>query len=264
MNRSYDMAFSIVEENYLADDIWYEVITHSKHSLVALACVNKQLEILAKNFAVTYRPEGCFGKIQWLSFNGDPGDESFLPLKMIQDFDPKHQMLTFIPKTINNEPLTLTAIDCLVCKCKGTVKSNIKGWHNIDETLANTHAHWVLISQNILPVEIFKFTMGFEVNKRFNKKLQLFKKQGFEIPTLIDAVVSLLMHNLKTNEFVFPGASNECLKTVTYVQQKTCVRNMFKFPLYVGGFDKEGLVIDVTHSFFTDYGFASAKTSLAI
>lgn len=258
------MTFKVTEDIYFPDDIWKEFIARSKHSLVALSCVSKQLETLTKDFAATYRPEGCFGKIQWLSFGGDPGDESFLPLKMIQDFDPKHQMLTFIPKTINNEPLTLTAIDCLVCKCKGTIKSNIKGWHNIDETLANTHAHWVLISKNILPVEIFKFTMGFEVNKRFNKKLKLFKKQGFEIPSLIDAVVSLLMHNLRTNEFVFPGASNECLKTVTFVQQRILERNIFKFPLYVGGFDKEGLVIDVTHSFFTDYGFASARTSLVI
>lgn len=245
-------------------DIWKEFIARSKHSLVALSCVSKQLETLAKNFAATYRPEGCFGKVQWLSFKGDPSEETFLPLKMIQDFDPKHQLLTFIPETLNNEPLTLTWIDCFVCKSKGTIKSNIKGWHNVDITLGNAKAHWVIISKNISPINIYNVSMDWEVNKKFYKRLEQFKSQGYEIPTLVDAVVSLLMHNLQTGEFVFPNATDKGEKTVIYVQEATLRKNIFKFPLYVGGFDIAGLCIDKTQSFFTDYGFVSAQTSLVI
>ncbi len=117
MNRSHEIAFGVegIVEAWLPKEIWQEVVSHSKNSLVALGCVNKQLETFTKN----YRPERCFGKVQWLSYNGDPGDEPYLPLKMIQDFDASKQLLTFIPKTLNGKPLTLSSIDEFVSKKKG-------------------------------------------------------------------------------------------------------------------------------------------------
>lgn len=116
MNRSHEMAFGVegIVEAWLPKEIWQEVVNHSKISLVALACVNKEFERLTKN----YRPEGCFGKVQWLSFKGDPGDEPYLPLKMIQDFDSSKQMLTFIPASLNGIYLSLSSIDKFASKLK--------------------------------------------------------------------------------------------------------------------------------------------------
>lgn len=229
MNRSYDMAFKVTEDINFPDEMWQEVISHSKHSLVLLSCVSKQFETLNKTFAENYRLKYCFGKVQWLSFGGDPGDEPFLPLKMIQNFDPDHQILTFIPETINNEGLTLSSIDRFVSKI---AKKNTS-YHSRslilvpDSFVSKTKNHWVLLSKNIL-----HGAQGnhFDVNKQF------IQNNGFEIPKLIHTVVSVLMHNIKTGEFVYPAGIDGKPSIFTCVQEKRG-----SYQVVVGGFSTFGL-----------------------
>lgn len=214
---------------WFPQEMWHEIITHSKHSLVALCCVSKQLEILTKAYAKIYRPEGCFGKVQWVSFGGDPGDEPSLPLKMMQDFDPLHQMLTFIPATINNEDVTLSSIDRFVSKIKKVSTSyQSRSMVLIPDSLSKkTISHWVLLSKNIL--------QGAEGN-HYDVNKQFINNNGFEIPKLIDTVVSVLMHNLETDEFIFPAGVDGKPSIFTCVQEKRG-----GYQVVVGGFSTFGL-----------------------
>ena len=216
------------------EDIFAEVLKHSKSSLVTLACVTKQFNTLTHAFAKNYRPEVCFGRAEWLSFSGDPGIEPplNLPLRIIQNFDPDKQILTFIPETINNIPLTLSSIDRFVSVCKNKTESNYSTTLDFfkisDKTGGKVKAHWVLLSKDIFAETCIK---------GFYEQEKLVRKQKFEIPNLIDTVVSLFMHNLKTGEFVYPFKGVDW--TYTSVQETT----KDGYGILVGCFSKESLCV---------------------
>lgn len=231
------------------DDIFAEVLKHSKSSLVPLAGVTKQFNALTHAFAKNYRPEGCFGKAEWLSFNGDPGIEPplNLPLRIIQNFDPNKQILTFIPETINDIPLTLSSIDQFVNACKNKTESNYSTTLDFfkisNETGGKVKAHWVLLFKDILAETYIK---------GFYHQEKLVRKQKFEIPNLIDTVVSLFMHNLKTDEFVYPFRGVDW--TYTSVQETT----KDKYGIIVGCFSKESLCV---RTFYYPNGHSGAACS---
>ncbi len=207
-------------------DVFNKIMKYEKGGLVAFSCVSKILASMAIEFSKTYRPEGCFGKAQWLSNNGKTEEEPFLPLKMIQEFAPSKYMLTFIPETINGIFLTLYSIDMFVRKLKMSKSSNYEdpltrfGLHKLP--LEKLKAHWVLLSK-----EIFPNTLGVE------KQEKILKQQGFEISNLIDSVVSLLVHN-----FSYPYDNEK----PTYIFVKECWKE--KRPLKIGMEANQKLKID--------------------
>ena len=259
MIRAHNMAFPVEMccplEDY--DDILYEVLKYSKLSLVAIACVNKQFNALTKKYAENYRPEGCFGRVEWLSFGGDPGIEPHLPLKMIQDFDASKEMLTLIPESINDEPLTLSSIDAFISKHKNSDKSNYTfplSQHGIyDNTVKKFKSHFVILSKDVLLAT---------KNKNFRKQAYAVKKQGFEIPNLIDTVVSLFMHNLKTGEFIYPSycySTGNSQLTYTRVREK----NKKNYRIIIGAFCAHNLYIGYNITYNASFiGVACARKSI--
>lgn len=253
MNRTYDAAFNVanVVNTWLPEEIWQEVTEYSHSNLINLSLVNKEFEALIKKYAENHRVKYCFGKVQWLSFGGDPGIEPFLPLRMIQDFDHRHQMLTLIPETINNEMLTLRSIDAFVSKSKNTDITNYIYPHGnsiIDNIkVEKVKSHWVLLSKTVLD--------GTE-DQLFETQEELLNIQGFEIPNLIDTVVSLLMHNRKTGEFVYPHPQG-CPWKATYVQEMV----NYEYRIVVGAFSALGLNILSKRNFcYESIGIACART----
>lgn len=247
MNRSYEMAFPIVFDTWLPDEIWQEIVTLNNYNSIVLACVNKQFESWIKN----YRPEGCFGKVQWLHYGGDPGIEPAIPPKMIQDFDASKQMLTLIPETLNGEALTLSSIDAFVSKCKSistSYKYQLNHLGIVDATVKEYKAHWVMLSKDVLE--------GTRSNNYISQKVKV-KAQGFEIPSLIDAVVSLLMHNLKTQEYYYPAGCDSVKWTFTRVKERNRTGNR----VVVGGFSALGLYVTNDRYDYGNFSMACAKTS---
>ena len=243
MNRSYDTAFPDIVDFWLPDEACFEIVKLSNSNLLALSCVNKQFEKLTNDYAKSYRPEGCFGKAEWISYGGNPGDEPYLPLKMIQDFDSSKYMLTFIPETINGEELTLSSFDRFVSDYKNgkdAFESNYR--HPLssaginDKTVKPFKAHWVMLSKDVLGgADLVNGTR----NKNFVTQEKLVKEVGFEIPNLIDTVVSILLHNLETGNFVYSDTSNGRQWTFTRVQEQSSRG----YQIVVGGFSALGLLV---------------------
>ena len=77
-------------------------------------------------------------------------------------------------------------------------------------------------------------------NKNSATQEKLVKEAGFEIPNLIDVVVSVLLHNLETGDLVYPDASNGRQETFTRVQEQSSSG----WPVMVGGFSALGLCVD--------------------
>ena len=216
----------------LPEEMWKEIISYSKDSLTLLSCVDIQLNKLTEDYVKNNPLQGLFGEKEWKHFNGDPGIVFPISLKMIQDFDASKYILTFIPETINGKPLTLTSIDEFIKKYNNTDISNYKyplsNYGISNGTVGKYKAHWVMLSKNVLD--------GTR-NETFEIQKQLVEEKKFEIPNLIDVVVSLLMHKMKTDEFIYPDGSNGHQWTLTRVQEE----NNRGYRIVVGGFSALGL-----------------------
>ena len=195
--------------------------------------------------------KNTFGAKEWKSFGADPGIEPAIPLKMY-DFDSSNWMLTLIPETINKEPLTLSSIDRFVSDCKNgknTFKSNYEDLLSNsginDETVKPFKAHFVMLSKDVL-----EGTRG----KNFVTQEKLVKEAGFEIPNLIDTVVSVFLHNLETGDFVYPDRSSVHQCTFTRVQE----RNSRGHQIVVGNFSALGLNVSLIAD---EYDFLGASCS---
>ncbi len=253
----------IHEIPFFPQDVWNEVLKHSKPDLVALSVLSQSLNKLTNDYAKSYRPEGCFGKAEWISYGGNPGAEPYLPLKMIQDFDSSKWMLTFIPETINGEELTLSSFDRFVSDYKNgkdAFRSNyrylLSDYDINDKTVKPFKSHWVMLSKDVLGcADLVNGTR----NKNFSIQEKLVKEAGFEIPNLIDAVVSILLRNLQTGDFVYSDGSNGHQRTYTHVQEQ----NSGGYPIAVGSFSALGLVVYDSDDFDYMFNFSSLGASCA-
>jgi len=223
-------------------DIWNEIISYRKQSLVALSCVNIQFNQLAKDYAKNNLPESCFGEKEWKKYGADISIAPAISLKIIQDFDPSKFILTLIPETLNGKPLTLTSIDEFVKSLKKSDKSNYSydpTYLGISNQTAGEHkAHYVMLSKDVLGGDDYEYGTR---KKSFKIQEKLVKEKGFEIPNLIDVVVSLFMHNMNNREvFLYPVGSNVRIALYTRVQEQ----NNQGYRIFVGGFSAFGLFVN--------------------
>jgi hypothetical protein len=238
----------------LPQDIWNVVLKYSKSDLVALSCASQSLNKFVKDYAKNIVPADCFGAKEWMSFGADPMVALPVPLKMIQDFDSSKWMLTWIPETINGKELTLSSIDQFVSDSKNgkdAFKSNYRypQINCFNKTVKPFKAHWVMLSKDVLD--------GTR-NQNFATQEKLVKAAGFEIPNLIDAVASVLLHNLKTADFIYPGSSSGQRYTFTRVQEQ----NESGYQRVVGNFVPLGLsVMNGRNHNFDTIGASCARKS---
>lgn len=229
------MFSAILGTEFFPLELTAEIFTLSRSNLAAIALVSKQFKNLAEDYAKNHPLMGSFGETEWRRFNGNPGVVPPIPLKLYQLFDPSKHLLTLIPETINDQPVDLKSIDCFIQSYKGNVKSNYSSFLPA-LTIEKHKSHWFLLSKNIIPDTKHIF---------FYEQRQIVKAQGFQIPNLIDTVVSLLMHNLKTGEFIYPTES-------TRVIEKSVWR------IHVGRFNTYGLNISYDYTNNSENGVALA------
>ena len=178
-------------------------------------------------------------------------------------FDSSKQMLTLILETINGKPLTLSSIDRFVSDSKNgkdAFKSNylypLSSIFGItDKTVKPFKAHWVMLSKDVLGgADLVNGTR----NKNFATQEKLVKEAGFEIPNLIDTVVSVFLHNLETGDFVYPDKSSVHQCTFTRVQE----RNSRGHQIVVGNFSALGLKVSLIADEYDFLGASCAMKSI--
>lgn len=207
-------------------ELFYHVINFDKFNLIPLSLLNRKFNELAHAFVQDNLPLKCFGEKEWRRYKGNPGVVTHLPFQLFLNFDSSKEILTFIPETINDEELNLNTIDAFVsafCNVKTCYKFPLKSAGIYEKTLKKTEAHWVKLSKDILPETS---------EKTFSEIRAILNSKGFEIPDLVDVVVSLFMHFLNTNEFLFSSTFTSVLEA-----------NDFRCSLVVGNFSSQGLTI---------------------
>lgn len=242
----------------LPEDVWNEILHYSESYLVRMACVSRQFEVLTLTYAKNNKPKDRFDKAEWIKRNGDPGEEPPIPLKMYS-FDPQRYTLTLIPETINNELLTLSSFDRFLSNCKNDKDAFQTNYYNMndvritDKTAIKFKTHWVLLSKGVV-----KGTR----NEKFIPQESLVKTKGFEVPYLIDVVVTIYMHHLQTGQFIFPNLSRRrfTLQTYTRVQEKADGTGC---RIFVGAFGEHAPHGNIGLFFHNNDDFESEDTGMA-
>lgn len=244
----------IYQDSGWPKDIFNEVFKYDQSNLVAIACVCKQFTFFTKDYAKKNPPIGRFGAMEWNVYGGDVGDEPAIALKMY-GFNPEEWMLTLVPETINQKNLTLTSVDRFVSDYKNGMDNFIsnykaRNFYGIkDEVVAKFKTHWVLLSKQIME--------GTKA-RSFDTQNAHIKAKGFEIPYLIDVVVSHLMHYLSCGNFV----NHELLHAQrTYTRVEEVKKNGNQI---IVGLSSEGIYISTHGYLFSKLGIAGARRSTPI
>ena len=195
----------------------------------------------------------AFGKTDWEKYFGEIGEEPLLPknVKRILNkscpFWPNKKvkethLLVLIPNTVNGQPFTLSFLGELIqCPRAGYKTQFFYGVSDIKESVRNKSypSHWVLMTKDLIPGSTLKgYSPCCELLANYSKKVGL----HYELPNLLDAVASILLHYVKTGERLYDMGDNSCSEMMwsskcfhcfTYCQEDVC-------PWIVGGFSPVG------------------------
>lgn len=255
-------------------ELFEQIIEDDKFALSRLTCVHREFNALIEAYVKKYPIKEYFGKEEWMRYGISLKKVSRIPLKFYQLFDPSKYILTFIPKNIGKRnPLTLKSFDRFALKIlenQYNIQLNEResilidvavnlfwlfAYHELTPSnkptiytyngkikeikIKKNESHWVMLSKNNLK----------EREGNFEVQGALIKAQGYEIPKLVDTVVSVVMHYFKTGEECYQFYS-------TRVQEK----NHKGSEHFVGEF-RRGF-INVSDNYNFTNGSAYALTSI--
>ena len=192
----------------------------------------------------------AFGKAEWEKYFGDVGIEPPLPEnieEMLNEpcfFWPNKKveethLLVLIPNTVNGKPFTMNYLGELIQKPKSRHSTKYMNYSNYAKEAVGDRAypsHWVLITGDIVPGSKFG---------HYSKCCQLItehsKKTGipYELPSLLEATTSILMHYVKTGEKLYATRLYGDYPHYVYSQDFDKHNNS----LVVGGFVLGGLKV---------------------
>ena len=188
----------------------------------------------------------AFGKKEWEKYFGDIGEEpplpknieeilnascSFWPSKKVKET----HLLVLIPNTVNEKLFTINSLEELIQKPKYGYATKYDFYSSyVKESIGDRSypSHWVLLTRDIIPNSRYKsYSHCFQLIADHRKKAGL----PYELPNLLDATTSILMHYVRTGERLY--SDSPC--TYTFNQG---VNEDGDF-LIVGGFASGGLRI---------------------
>ena len=188
-------------------------------------------------------PYIAFGKADWEKYFGDVGLEpplpenieeilnepcSFWPNKKVKET----HLLVLIPNTVNGNPFTMNYLGELVQSPRSGHSTRYIIYNDCTKEAVGDKSypyHWVLITRDIIPGSR---------NENYSNCYKLItdhsKKTGlpYELPHLLDATASILMHYVKTRERLYSD------DPWTWVYSQDIANG---YPLVVGGFASDGL-----------------------
>ena len=154
----------------------------------------------------------AFGKADWEKYFGDIGLEPPLPANIEEilnepcSFCPNKKvkethLLVLIPNTVNGKPFTMNYLKKLILKPKSGYATKLRYAENAKSVGNKSYpSHWVLITRNIIPG-----SRGKRFKKCHNMIINHVKETGlpYELPHLLEATASILMHYVKTGERLY-------------------------------------------------------------
>ncbi len=192
-------------------------------------------------------PAMAFGKAKWERYFGDIGVEPPLPLNIEQILEApcpfcqgkkvhETHLLTLIPAKVNNKPLKLKLIGKLV---KKPLQGNPTKFSCLSigeyKDPAAPVSHWALMSRGIIPDSR---------NKSLQKQQLVQNYVDYQVPTILDAVVSIFTEYVSTKTRLY----HDNPATFTRCQEKYNKT----WGLAVGGFGSNGLTV-------TDFYYANDR-----
>ncbi len=230
-------------------------------------------------------PSIAFGKAEWAKYFGDVGVEPplpgainailaapcpFWPRKKVQET----HLLVLVPQMVNGEPLTLKTLGKLILKPRQGrptqyrdlryERYNLLRYHNLipdnwhlqrrdpnpfdfgeytDAPAARSH--WALLTRDVIEGSL---------NKNYSDQKALINehevpvvKLRYEVPTILDATVAILMEHVRGNEL----NSDFCARRYTRCQERFNKNEQ----LAVGWCGSAGLSIDNFHSGYVHAGY---------
>ena|SRR5271156_4554010 len=205
-----------------------------------------------KSFEIREAEEICDEK-QWKKYIGDPGIQPHLPLTLLKDYDKNTHLLTFIPVTIDGQPLTMRSIEILVRNPKngGHATQYRDIWDQIMATYGDTpnpKAHWLLLKK-----DLFEGTRG----EAYVVQEGIVEDHGMEVSELLGTIESVFMRFVSKGECVYKAGEGDELWTYTCVKEK-----IRKLQLVVGGFSAAGLAVRNFDYDSVHVGAAGARKSI--
>ena len=187
-----------------------------------------------------------FGKKDWEKYFGDIGVEppipenieeilnepcSFWPDKKVKET----HLLVLIPNTVNGEPFTMNYLRKLIHKPKSGNSTKYAYYSDYAKEAVGDKSypsHWVLMTKDIIPDSIYKdYSSCCELITDHSKKTGL----PYELPHLLEATASILMHYVKIGERLYKDDPWICTFSKDFDKDNDS--------LVVGGFAPAGLNI---------------------
>ena len=188
----------------------------------------------------------AFGKKEWERYFGDVGIEPSLPENIEEilnepcSFWPdknvkETHLLVLIPNTVNGKAFTMNYLGELIQKPKSGHLTKYKFYSDYAKESVGDKSypsHWVLMTRYIIPGSRYSnYSECSDTIANHRKKTGL----PYELPHLLGATASILMHYVKTGERLYTDDP----WTYTYSQDVDKVN----YPLGVGGFAPGGLSV---------------------
>ena len=188
----------------------------------------------------------AFGKKEWERYFGDVGIEPPLPANIEEilnepcSFWPDKKvkethLLVLIPNTVNGKSFTMNYLGELIQKPKSGHSTKYRLYSDYAKESVgdkSSPSHWVLMTMDIIPG-----SRGRYIKECSDMIANHRKKTGipYELPNLLEATASILMHYVKTGERLY----SDDPWTGTFSQ------DVYKenYPLGVGGFAAGGLCV---------------------
>ena len=191
-------------------------------------------------------PSIAFGKADWEKYFGYVVEEPSLPSNIDEilnapcSFWPERKvkethLLMLIPSTVNGNPFTMNYLGDLIQKPKSGHATKYRGYNNYLKDVIGDKSypsHWVLMTKDVIPGSNKGYSIDCDMVASHSNKTGI----PYELPHLLDATTSILMHYVKTGERLY----REDPWSYTYIQHNDEVGYL----LVVGGFSSEGLSIN--------------------
>lgn len=223
---------------WLPEELWINIINKNlDETIVAWSFVNKHFMCLANELIEAHENPNFFGVKKWEKY-GVKINNTKVPLNLWLSFMKANgqAILTLIPRKINGTSVNVKTFDNWLCQIKDVKESNYSNFNsdNLPNDLIKKYKvkknHWVLLFKDVA-----EGTRG----ELYIKQQEIIKNSNYEVPRLIDTIVSIFMHNLETKEFIYSADPVNHKFTYTLVQEK----NFFKERIAVGCFCSKGLLI---------------------
>lgn len=216
-------------------------------SSVQFFSLSKITQVESKQSEIDMIYELAFGKKKWMEYFGDVGEDPLLPTniqailnepcpywseKKVADT----HFLVLIPEKVNGQYLTLNTFGDLIKKPKKGTTAKYNVYNDILEReygdKSGGESHWVLMTRDVLP--------GTKNKTYTDQKAILSKGCKYEVPSLLEATVSIMM------EYILTGKSQYGNEPLTYTRcQERGVSEGESYQNVVGDVDSSGISISL-------------------